>query len=82
MFLRGGKMNGFKYVRCETTRNTMDELARVLKVSKQAVYTWESGKKKIPEKRLNQLSEKDKLAIKKYRLDKEIKELEQIKQDF
>ena len=81
-------MNGFKYIRCGTTRNTMDDFARVLKVSKQSIYTWESGKKKIPEKRLNQLSEitgvpkeyflmtelseKDKLEIRKYRLQKEL----------
>lgn len=87
-------MNGLKYVRCETSRNTMDELAKILKVSKQAIYTWESGRKKIPEKRLNQLSDltgvpkeylllselsdKDKIAIKKYRLEKELKLIEEL----
>lgn len=66
----------------------MDELAAKLNVSKQAVYTWESGRKNIPEARLKQisklsgipekyflieeLSERDKLEIKKYRLNKEL----------
>ena len=67
---------------------TMDELALKLGISKQAVYTWESGKKPIPKKRLEQLEEltgipgnyflvddltdRDKLEIRKYWLRKEI----------
>lgn len=81
-------MNGLKYIRSQIINKTMDELALQLNVSKQAVYTWESGRKKIPEQRLTQLSElsgvpekfflieelseRDKLEIKKYRLGKEL----------
>ena len=82
------KMNGLKYIRSKVINKTMDELAAKLNVSKQAVYTWESGRKNIPETRLKQiselsgipekyflieeLSERDKLEIKKYRLNKEL----------
>ena len=81
-------MNGLKYIRSQIINKTMDELAAKLNVSKQAVYTWESGRKSIPEARLKQLSElsgipekyfliedlseRDKLEIKKYRLNKEL----------
>ena len=84
-------MNGFKYIRSQIINKTMYELGLLLNVSKQAIYIWESNKKKIPEIRLEQLSElsgipekyflieelteKDKMEIKKYRLNKEIKEL-------
>lgn len=84
-------MNGFKYIRSHVVNKTMDELGLLLNVSKQAVYTWESGRKKIPAMRLQQLSllsgipekyflieelsERDKLEIKKHRLNKEYKEL-------
>ena len=83
-------MIGFKYIRTEIINKTMDELALELDVSKQAVYTWESGRKKIPEKRAKQLSdwigiperyfyieeltERDKLEIRHYRLYKEVEE--------
>ena len=81
-------MNGLKYIRSQIINMTMDELAAKLNVSKQAVYTWESGRKSIPKARLKQLSElsgipskyflleevseRDKLEIKKYRLNKEL----------
>lgn len=79
-------MNGFKYIRSEIMNKSMEELALMLNVSKQTVYTWECGKKKIPQNRLQQLSEisgipcnfflsheiseKAKITIKKYYLDK------------
>ncbi len=49
-------MNSFKYIRTKILDKTMDELADLLNVSKQSIYMWESGKKKIPEKRLEELS--------------------------
>ena len=80
-------MNGFKYIRSQIINKTMEGLALQLGVSKQAVYMWESRKKKIPEKRLVQLTElsgipkkyfligepsdRDKLKIKRYWLSKE-----------
>ena len=83
-------MNGLKYYRNQVINKTMDELALHLNVSKQAVYTWESGRKKIPEQRLTQLSElsgvpekyflieelseRDKLEIKKCYLSKELED--------
>jgi len=48
-------MDGFKFIRDEMLNMTMDELAMKMNVSKQTVYMWESGKKKIPEKRLVEL---------------------------
>lgn len=64
----------------------MDELALLLNVSKQSIYTWERGLKKIPYQRVLQLSEisgipenyfripevseQDKVRIKKLYLDK------------
>lgn len=84
-------MNGFKYIRSQVINKTMDELGLLLNVSKQAIYMWESNKKKIPEMRLEQLSElsgipekyflieelseRDKLEIRKHRLNKEFEEL-------
>lgn len=86
--MEADKMNGLKYIRSQIINKTMDELATKLNVSKQAVYTWESGRKNIPEARLKQLSElsgipskyflleevseRDKLEIRKYRLNKEL----------
>lgn len=83
-------MNGLKYIRSQIIKKTMDELALQLDVSKQAVYTWESGRKNIPEMRLKQLSvlsgipekyfrieelsERDKLEIRKFRLNKEMED--------
>ena len=79
-------MNGLKYFRNQVINKTMDELAVRLDVTKQAIYLWESEKKNIPEFRLKQLSElsgvpkkyflikelseRDKLEIKKYYLSK------------
>ena len=77
-------MNGLKYIRRNEMDITQDKLAEQLNVSKQLVSMWENGKKKIPEKRLIQLesisgiprryfliedlSEREKLEIKQYRL--------------
>lgn len=83
-------MNGLKYFRNQVINKTMDELAVRLDVTKQAIYLWESEKKNIPEFRLKQLSElsgipekyflikelseRDKLEIKKYYLSKELED--------
>ena len=83
-------MNVLKYIRSQLINKTMDELALQLDVSKQVIYMWESGKKSIPEQRLKQLSElsgvpekyflieelseRDKLEIKKYYLSKELED--------
>jgi transcriptional regulator with XRE-family HTH domain len=82
-------MTGFKYIRDQYNK-TLEGLAEQLGVSKQVVYMWENGKKPIPQKRADQLSdmlgipqkyfyieevsERDQLEIKKYRLDKEYEE--------
>ena len=79
-------MNGLKYFRNQVINKTMDDLAVQIDVTRQAIYMWESEKKNIPELRLKQLSElsgipekyflvkelseKDKLEIKKYYLSK------------
>lgn len=81
-------VNGFKYIRNEQYKRTLEELAEELGVSKQIVYMWESRKKKIPDKRLAQLkeitgipvkyflldvvSEREKMEINNYRLNKEL----------
>ena len=83
-------MNGFKYIREKVMEMSLNELAEVLGLSKQAVYSWENGKKKIPEKRLKQLTdisgipekyfliqevtEKDELIIEQHRLNKVLDE--------
>jgi transcriptional regulator with XRE-family HTH domain len=82
-------MTGFKFIRNQHN-STLEEFALLIGVSKQAVYMWENGKKPIPTKRLKLLSEitgvpekyflleevsdRDKLEIRKYRLEKEFKE--------
>lgn len=81
-------MNGFKYIRDKMLNMTMDELALKIDVSKQAVYMWESEKKKIPSKRLEELeklsgipqkyflmsslTEQDMLEIKHYKIKKDV----------
>ena len=49
-------MTGLGFIRNEVMGITMEELARELGVSKQIIYMWESGRKKIPAARLEQLS--------------------------
>lgn len=79
-------MNGLKYIREKEMGMSLNELAEMLGLSKQAVYSWEIGRKKIPEKRLKQLkdisgipekyfvieevTEKDELMIEQHRLNK------------
>ncbi len=83
-------MNGFKYIREKVMKMSLNELAEALGLSKQAVYSWEIGRKKIPEKRLKQLvdisgipekyfviqevTEKDELIIEQHRLNKVLDE--------
>lgn len=50
-------MSGLKYVREKILHQSLRELAKQIGVSKQAVYSWESGRRNIPEKRIKQLSE-------------------------
>lgn len=47
----------YKIIRTDLLNMTMQELADKLGVSKQAVYMWESEKKPIPQKRIEQLAE-------------------------
>lgn len=47
----------YKTIRTDLLNMTMQELADELGVSKQAVYMWESEKKPIPQKRIEQLAE-------------------------
>lgn len=84
-------MNGFKYIRTQIMNLTMDELALKLGISKQAIYLWESGRKKLPQTRLkelsalsgipekyfliNELSDIDELEIKKYWIEKQLIEI-------
>lgn len=84
------EMSGFKYIRCQILNKTLDEVAKMLGVTYQTVFSWESKKKKLPETRLIQLSEMtglpthfflienvtefDKLEIKKHWLDREVKD--------
>jgi transcriptional regulator with XRE-family HTH domain len=80
-------MTGFKYIRNQYDK-TLEELAEELGVSKQVVYMWENEKKSLPKSRAEQLSkmlripekyfyikevsERDQLEIKNYRLGKEL----------
>ena len=50
-------MNGCKYIRTKILNLTLEELGSMLGVSRQAVHMWETTKKKIPHKRVIQLSE-------------------------
>lgn len=70
-------MNGFKYIRNQVINKTMEELALQLGVSKQAVYMWESRKKKIPEQRLVQLTELSGIP-KKYFLIEELSDRDKL----
>ena len=47
-------MNGLRWLRIRCNLST-SELADQLGVTRQAVSSWESGKKAIPEKRKNQI---------------------------
>lgn len=49
-------MNGLKYIRTRCNLSS-SELADVLGVTRQALSSWENGKKEIPEQRLNELEE-------------------------
>lgn len=70
-------MNGLKYIRSEVIREKAEDLAAQLRVSKQTVTAWESGKKQIPNKRLKQLSELTGIP-EQYFLLKELTEQEQL----
>ena len=49
-------MNGLKYIRTRCNLS-LSELADMIGVSRQALSSWENGRKDIPEQRLEQLSE-------------------------
>ena len=87
-------MNGLRYIRKECMNKTMDEVAVELCVTKQAVYLWETERKKIPLLRLEQLSilsgipteyflkeeltDEDKLKIKYLDSKHQMKEMEKL----
>ena len=48
-------MNGLKFIRTQCNLS-LNNVAQVLKVSRQIVSAWENGKKDIPEERKIQLS--------------------------
>lgn len=50
-------MTGFKFIRDNVLNLSMSELAKIMGVSKQAIYLWEIGKNRITDDRLTQLSE-------------------------
>ena len=70
-------MVGLKYIRSEVIREKAEDLAAQLRISKQTVTAWESGKKQIPNKRLNQLSELTGIP-EQYFLRKELTEQEKL----
>lgn len=88
-------MNGLKFVRTKILNITLQELADVLGISKQAIYQWENGQRKIPKTRLEQLvtlggwsdellltkevSEADQLKIEICYLEKRLADLKNIK---
>ena len=49
-------MNGLKYIRTRCNLS-LSELADMVGVSRQALSSWENGRKDIPEQRLEQLAE-------------------------
>ena len=49
-------MNGLKYIRTRCNLS-LSELADMIGVSRQALSSWENGKKDIPEQRSDQLAE-------------------------
>lgn len=49
--------NALRYIRSKILYKSMEDIANALEVSTQAVYQWENNKKKVPEKRLKQLSD-------------------------
>jgi len=54
--IAGGKMNGLKYIRIRCNLS-LTELADILDVTRQALSSWENGKKAIPEQRKKELPE-------------------------
>lgn len=51
----GNKMNGLRYIRTRCNLS-ISELAEQLGVTRQAICSWETGKKVVPEKRKAQLA--------------------------
>ena len=49
-------MNGLKYIRTRCNLS-LSELADMIGVSRQALSSWENGRKDIPEQRVEQLAE-------------------------
>lgn len=50
-------MNNLRSIRKKVLNMTMDELKDEMQISRQLLYTWETGKAAIPEKRLKQLEQ-------------------------
>ena len=50
-------MNNLRFIRKKILRMTMDELKDKMQISRQLLYTWETGRATIPEKRLKQLEQ-------------------------
>ena len=70
-------MNGFKYIRKHIMNKTVDKIADFFGISEQAVSMWEKEKKKIPKKRLEELSIITGIP-KEYFLIKDVTECEQM----
>lgn len=68
-------MFGLTFIR-GLTNKSVQEIADMLSLSKQAINQWETGKRPIPEKRLNQLAEI--LEIPKQYLNKQLSEIEKL----
>ena len=49
-------MNGLRYIRTRCNLS-LNELAEFIGVTRQALSSWENGKKEIPEQRLEQLAD-------------------------
>lgn len=62
-------MTGFKYIRCQIMNMTLEEVANMLDVTPQTVFSWESKKKKLPQKRLEQINEFTGISKKFFLLD-------------
>ena len=87
-------MSGLYFIRTKIINKKLVELSEKLGISKQAISGWEQSKRKIPQKRLEQLveltgipavfflidnvSEKDKLEIEKYYLTKRLEEIRRL----
>ena len=53
--LEDSEMNGLKYIRTRCNLS-LSELARFIGVTRQALSSWENGRKEIPEQRKEQLA--------------------------